>query len=62
MELLPTLIIEGVGPTTPAMARFLVHSAGARLEPSQKRPGETDLEYLDRVDALYAEFTETLKD
>jgi hypothetical protein len=62
MDLLPTPIVEGLGPTTPAMARFLVQSASAKLAPDQKRPGETDLEYLDRVDAEYAAFTATLKE
>lgn len=57
-NLLPTPIIEGFGPVSPAMARAAVRD-GYRLSPGQKREGEADLEYLDRVDAEYAAFTAT---
>lgn len=58
-DLLPTPIIEGFGPMSPVMARVAVRD-GYRLAPGQKREGESDLEYLDRVDAEYAAFTATL--
>lgn len=62
MDLLPTPIVEGVGPCSPTLARAAVVGGFARLEQSQKRPGESDLEYLDRVDGLYADFKATLKE
>lgn len=57
MDLLPLVFVKGLAaPTSPAMARFLVNSAGAELGTHQKRDGESDLEFLARMDAIYAGF------
>lgn len=55
-ELLPSVLIEGLGPTTPAMARFLVECGGSTLVQSQKKPRESDKQFLDRMDTIYAKY------